>query len=110
MTTSLAIFALAAFFEIAGCFAFWIWLRRGVTPFIALLGIASLIGFAVTLTRVDSAFAGRAYAAYGGVYIAASLVWLWAAEGQRPTLTDLIGATLAVIGALVIVGFASRPN
>ena len=110
MTTSLAIFALAAFFEIAGCFAFWIWLRRGITPFIALLGIASLIGFAVTLTRVDSAFAGRAYAAYGGVYIAASLVWLWAAEGQRPTLTDLIGATLAVIGALVIVGFASRPN
>ena len=110
MTTSLAIFALAAFFEIAGCFAFCIWLRRGVRPFIALIGIASLIGFAVTLTRVDSAFAGRAYAAYGGVYIAASLVWLWAAEGQRPTLTDLIGATLAVIGALVIVGFASRPN
>ena len=38
MTTSLAIFALAAFFEIAGCFAFWTWLRRGVTPLIALLG------------------------------------------------------------------------
>ena len=64
----------AAFFEIAGCFAFWMWLRRGVTPFVTLLGIASLIGFAVALTRVDSAFAGRAYAAYGGIYIAASLV------------------------------------
>ena len=63
VTTNLAIFTLAAFFEIAGCFAFWMWLRRGVTPFIALLGIASLIGFAVALTRVDSAFAGRAYAA-----------------------------------------------
>ena len=86
------------------------WLRRGVTPLVALLGIASLVGFAVALTRVDSAFAGRAYAAYGGIYIAASLVWLWAAEGQRPTVTDLIGATLAVIGALVIVGFASPPN
>ena len=108
MTTNLAIFTLAAFFEIAGCFAFWMWLRRGVTPFIALLGIASLIGFAVALTRVDSAFAGRAYAAYGGIYIAASLVWLWAAEGQRPTVSDLIGATLAVIGALVIIGFAAR--
>lgn len=110
MTTNVAIFALAAFFGIAGCFALWMWLRRGVTPFIALLGIASLIGFAVALTRVDSAFAGRAYAAYGGIYIAASLVWLWAAEGQRPTVTDLIGATLAVIGALVIIGFASRTN
>ena len=110
MTTNLAIFALAAFFEIAGCFAFWMWLRRGVTPFIALLGIASPIGFAVALTRADSAFAGRAYAAYGGIYIAASLGWLWAAEGQRPTATDLIGASLAMIGALVIIGFASRTN
>lgn len=110
MTTNIAIFALAALFEIAGCFAFWMWLRRGTTPLIALLGIASLIGFAVALTRVDSAFAGRAYAAYGGIYIAASLVWLWAAEGQRPTATDLIGAALAVVGALVIIGFASRTN
>ena len=108
MTTNLAIFAVAAFLEIAGCFAFWMWLRRGVTPFVALLGIASLIGFAVALTRVDSAFAGRAYAAYGGIYIAASLLWLWAAEGQRPTVSDLIGATLAVIRALVIISFASR--
>ena len=107
MTTNIAIFALAAFFEIAGCFAFWMWLRRGATAPVALLGIASLICFAVALTRVDSAFAGRAYAAYGGIYIAASLTWLWAVEGQRPTITDLIGATLAVIGALVIIGFAS---
>jgi small multidrug resistance family-3 protein len=108
--TNVAIFALAAFFEIAGCFAFWTWLRRGATPLVALLGIASLICFAVALTRVDSAFAGRAYAAYGGIYIAASLVWLWAAEGQRPTATDIVGAALAVVGALVIIGFASRTN
>ena len=110
MTTNVAVFSLAAFFEIAGCFAFWVWLRRGATPLVALLGLASLVCFAVTLTRVDSAFAGRAYAAYGGIYIAASLVWLWAAEGQRPTVADFIGATLAVIGALVIIGFASRTN
>jgi small multidrug resistance family-3 protein len=45
-----------------------------------------------------------------GIYIAASLMWLWAAEGQRPTVTDLIGATLAMIGALIIIGFASRSN
>jgi len=110
VTTNVAIFALAAFFEIAGCFAFWMWLRRGATPLVVLLGIASLICFAVALTRVDSAFAGRAYAAYGGIYIAASLVWLWAGEGQRPTVTDLIGAALAIVGALVIIGFASRTN
>jgi small multidrug resistance family-3 protein len=105
---NLGLFALAAVFEIAGCFAFWVWLRRGVSPFVAVLGVVSLIAFAVVLTRVDWAFAGRAYAAYGGIYIAASLVWLWLAEGQRPTVTDLVGAGIAIIGALAIVGFASR--
>ena len=108
MTAKVALFVLAAFFEIAGCFAFWVWLRRGGTPVVALVGIASLIAFALALTRVDSAFAGRAYAAYGGIYIAASLVWLWLIERQAPTRTDLAGAALAVAGALVIIGFASR--
>lgn len=108
MITNLVVFALAALFEIAGCFAFWLWLRRGAAPYVAVLGVASLIGFAVALTRVDSAFAGRAYAAYGGIYIAASLMWLWLAEGQRPTLTDILGAGIAVLGALVIVGFAPK--
>lgn len=108
MTTNIVIFALAAFFEIAGCFAFWMWLRRGTTPLMAVLGMVSLIAFALALTRVDSAFAGRAYAAYGGIYIAASLVWLWLIEGQAPTRTDLVGAALAISGALIIIGFAAR--
>ena len=62
MTTNILVFALAAFFEIAGCFAFWVWLRRGAPPYVAVLGVASLIGFAIALTRTDSASAGRAYA------------------------------------------------
>lgn len=108
MIANIAFFALAAFFEIAGCFAFWLWVRRGASPVLVVLGIVSLIGFALALTRVDSAFAGRAYAAYGGIYIAASLVWLWVIEGQTPTRADVTGAILAVIGALVIIGFAAR--
>jgi small multidrug resistance family-3 protein len=83
VTTNVVVFAIAAFFEIAGCFAFWVWVRRGATPFVLALGIASLVGFALALTRVDSAFAGRAYAAYGGIYIAASLAWLWVVEGSQ---------------------------
>ena len=108
MSANIALFALAAFFEIAGCFAFWLWVRRSASPVLVGLGIVSLIGFALALTRVDSAFAGRAYAAYGGIYIAASLVWLWVIEGQTPTRADVTGAILAVIGALVIIGFAAR--
>lgn len=68
----------------------------------------SLIGFAWTLTLVDSAFAGRVYAAYGGIYIVASLIWLWIAEHQRPNATDLVGAGLAIAGALVIIGSAPK--
>ena len=108
MTTNIGIFALAAALEIAGCFAFWMWIRRGAEAYVAVLGIVSLVGFALALTRVDSAFAGRAYAAYGGIYIAASLLWLWMVERQRPTVTDLLGATIAIVGALVIIGFASK--
>lgn len=108
MSANVAVFAVAAFFEIAGCFAFWLWVRRGAAPVVLVLGVASLIGFALALTRIDSAFAGRAYAAYGGIYIAASLVWLWAIEGQTPTRSDVVGAALAIIGALVIIGFAAR--
>lgn len=108
MSINLALFALAALFEIAGCFAFWMWIRRGATPLVVVLGVISLIAFALALTRVTSAFAGRAYAAYGGIYIAASLVWLWLVEGQSPTRTDLLGAMLAIAGAVIIIGFAVR--
>ncbi len=108
MNRNMLVFVTAAFLEIGGCFAFWVWLRRGASPIIALVGVGSLIGFAVALTRADSAFAGRAYAAYGGIYIAASLVWLWLAEGQRPSTTDVVGAAMAIGGALIIVGMAPK--
>jgi small multidrug resistance family-3 protein len=101
-------FAIAATLEIAGCFTFWLWLREGRSPLLAVGGVVSLIGFAVALTRVDSAFAGRAYAAYGGIYIAASLGWLWVIERQRPTSADLIGAAVAILGALIVISFAGR--
>jgi small multidrug resistance family-3 protein len=108
VTTNIVIFMMAAIFEIAGCYAFWMSLRRGATPLMAVAGVVSLMAFAFALTRVDSAFAGRAYAAYGGIYIAASLAWLWLIEGQAPTRTDLLGAALAISGAVIIIGFAAR--
>lgn len=110
MIGNLAVFLVAALLEIAGCFAFWMWLRRGASVSVAAVGVVSLIGFATVLTRTDATFAGRAYAAYGGIYIAASLGWLWIMEGQRPTATDAVGAVIAVAGALVIIGLAPRSS
>lgn len=92
----------AALAEIGGCFAFWAWLRLGRSSVWLIPGMASLALFAFLLTRIDAGFAGRAYAAYGGIYITSSLFWLWTIEGQRPDRWDLIGGTVCVIGAAVI--------
>ena len=103
--SSFAYYIAAAFAEIAGSFAFWARLRLGKSALWLIPGIASLALFAFLLTRVDAVFAGRAYAAYGGVYIASSLVWLWMFEGVRPDRWDLIGAAVCVLGAgLILLG------
>jgi small multidrug resistance family-3 protein len=100
--TSALFYVAAAVGEIAGCFAFWAWLRLDRSPWWIVPGIVSLVVFALLLTRIDAAFAGRAYAAYGGVYIAASLLWLWLIEGARPDRWDVIGAAICLCGAAVI--------
>lgn len=96
------VYVLAAFAEIAGCFSFWAWLRLGRSPIWVAPGIASLTVFAWLLTRVDGDAAGRAYAAYGAVYICASLGWLWAVESTRPDRWDIIGAAVCLVGAGII--------
>ena len=94
-----AVYLGAAIAEIAGCFAFWAWLRLGRSIFWVMPGMISLALFAYLLTRIDAAFAGRAYAAYGGVYIATSLLWLWIVEGARPDRWDIVGAVVCLVGA-----------
>jgi small multidrug resistance family-3 protein len=89
---SLLWYSVAAVGEIAGCFAFWAWLRLGKSPLWTLPGLLSLVVFALALTRVDAAAAGRAYAAYGGIYILTSLLWLW--DTSRPMGRDRRGHLL----------------
>ena len=96
------LYLLAAGAEIAGCFAFWAWLRLDRSPLWVIPGMASLALFAWLLTRVEADAAGRAYAAYGGVYIAASLLWLWLVEQRAPDRWDMIGAAICLVGAVVI--------
>jgi small multidrug resistance family-3 protein len=96
------VYAAAALAEIAGCFAFWAWARLGKSAWWLAPGMISLAMFAWLLTRVDSDAAGRAYAAYGGVYICTSVLWLWVAEGVRPDRWDLIGAAICLGGAAIV--------
>ena len=99
---TVALYALAALAEIAGCFAVWAWMRLGASALWLVPGLASLAAFAWLLTLAPSDAAGRAYAAYGGIYIAASLVWLWLAEGARPDRFDLAGAAVCLVGTAII--------
>jgi len=92
----------AAILEIAGCFAIWAWLRDGRSPLWVLPGIVALFGFAFLLTRAETAHAGRAYAAYGGVYVAASIVWLWTVERQPPDRWDIVGLLACLAGSAII--------
>lgn len=102
-----AAYLIAALAEIAGCFAFWHVMRSGGSPLWLVPGAASLAVFAFALTFVEASVAGRAFAAYGGVYIVASLAWMWAVEGSRPDAWDGAGAALCLAGAAVIL-FAPR--
>ena len=98
----------AALAEIAGCFAFWAWLRLDRSPLWLIPGIAFLCLFAYLLTLVEAEHAGRTYAAYGGIYILSALWWLWAAEGVRPDRWDVLGVTVCILGACIIL-WGPRP-
>jgi small multidrug resistance family-3 protein len=104
---SIALYAVAAALEIFGCFTFWLWLRMGRSPLWVLPGTLSLVLFSLALSQIESTFAGRAFAAYGGVYIVASLAWLWIVERKAPEWTDVVGSAICLIGAGVIL-FGSR--
>lgn len=96
------IYPAAALAEIAGCFSFWAWLRLGKPIWWLAPGVLALVAFAWLLTLVESEAAGRAYAAYGGIYIAASLIWLWTIEGVRPDRWDIAGAGVCLAGVAII--------
>ncbi len=102
------IYPLAALAEIAGCFAFWAWLKLDRSPLWLAPGMISLALFAWLLTLIPTDAAGRAFAAYGGVYICASLVWMATVEKALPDRWDLIGGAVCLAGAAVIL-FGPRP-
>jgi small multidrug resistance family-3 protein len=103
---TLLLFIATAVAEIVGCYLPWLWLKKDGSPWLLLPAAFSLGLFAWLLTLHPQA-AGRTYAAYGGVYIAVALLWLWLVDGIRPTLWDGLGATVALAGMAIIM-FAPR--
>lgn len=96
-----SLFAVTAVAEIVGCYLPWLVLVQGRTRWLLLPAVLSLALFAWLLTLHPTA-AGRTYAAYGGVYIAVALLWLWRVEGMTPTLWDLVGGGVSLVGMAII--------
>lgn len=96
-------YIIAAIGEIAGCYAFWLWLRTKQTPAHLAWGIPALLLFAFALTRIQTEQAGRAYAAYAAVYLVGSLAWMAIVENVSPTRWDIIGSSVCLLGASIII-------
>ena len=103
---TIGLFFITAVAEILGCYLPYLWLKDGKSVWLLLPAALSLALFAWLLSLHPTA-AGRVYAAYGGIYIFVAILWLWIVDGIRPTLWDIVGVTVALIGMAIIM-FAPR--
>jgi small multidrug resistance family-3 protein len=103
---TLGLFIATAIAEIVGCYLPYLWKQGKVGVWVLLPAVGALALF-VWLLTLHPAAAGRVYAAYGGVYVATAIAWLWLADGIRPTIWDLVGSAVAVAG-MAIIAFAPR--
>jgi small multidrug resistance family-3 protein len=99
---TLLLYVLTAIAEIVGCYLPYLWLRKSGSPWLLLPAAASLCLFSWLLT-LHPAAAGRVYAAYGGVYIAVALLWLWRVDGLPLSRWDVTGAVVSLLGMSIIV-------
>jgi small multidrug resistance family-3 protein len=103
---TVSLFFVTALAEIVGCYLPYLWLREGKSIWLLVPAAISLAAFAWLLS-LHPAAAGRVYAAYGGVYVCMAILWLWAVDGIRPTVWDLMGSGVALLGMAIIM-FAPR--
>lgn len=105
---SLAIFIIAALFEIGGGYLVWLWLKEDKPWWFGLLGGIILALYGVVISFQVTSF-GRAYATYGGIFILLALLWAWKVDSFKPDRYDIVGAIIALIGACIIL-YMPRSN
>ncbi len=110
MTTikSILYFILAGLFEIGGGYLVWLWLREDKSLWFGLMGALILVLYGIVPTLQPAHF-GRVYAAYGGVFIALSILWGWKVDKITPDKFDAIGGLVALIGVGIIMYWPRGP-
>lgn len=103
---TLILYILTAFAEIVGCYLPYVWLKQNGSIWLLIPAAISLSIFAWLLTLHDAA-SGRVYAAYGGIYISVAIFWLWGVDGIKPSIWDITGVIVAMIG-MAIIAFQPR--
>jgi len=106
MFKTFTLFFLTAIAEIVGCYLPYLWLKKDASAWLLMPAAASLALFAWLLT-LHPAAAGRVYAAYGGVYVSVAMLWLWLVDAIRPSVWDLVGSSVALLGMAIIM-FGAR--
>ena len=104
---AIGLFVVTALAEIVGCYLPYLWLKKSGSVWLLIPAAASLALF-VWLLTLHPAASGRVYAAYGGVYVAVALLWLWKIDRVPLTAWDLVGAVVSIAGMSIIVMGGSR--
>jgi small multidrug resistance family-3 protein len=99
---TIGLFAITAIAEIVGCYLPYLWLKQDKSILLLIPTALSLALFVWLLTLHPTA-SGRVYAAYGGVYIFVALLWLWVVDGVKPTMWDVVGGLVALVGMAIII-------
>lgn len=101
IAVSLIFFVIAGLCEIGGGYLVWLWLRDGMSWVLGVLGGFVLFAYGIVPTFQPSHF-HRIYSAYGGIFIVMALFWGWIFQGIRPDIYDIIGATVSLVGVIII--------
>jgi small multidrug resistance family-3 protein len=94
---SVVLFIVAGLCEIGGGYLVWLWLREHRSVTLGVAGAVLLVLYGV-LPTLQPAHFGRVYAAYGGVFVALSLLWGWWIDGNRPDVPDVVGGLMCLAG------------
>ncbi|GAM55106.1 hypothetical protein JCM19232_4158 [Vibrio ishigakensis] len=103
---TVGLFFITAIAEILGCYLPYLWLKEDKSVWL-LLPAAFFLGLFAWLLSLHPTAAGRVYAAYGGVYIFVAILWLWAVDGIKPSMWDVVGVSVSLLGMAIIM-FAPR--